>query len=85
MCAVKARCHEQDCSSMQRGMQRPAQSSSTGQTALVGELSFADALQVNSSPFGDGWIMKVQLSNKGELDDLLDAKAYEKHCEENAH
>ena len=29
--------------------------------------------------------MKVQLTDKGELDDLLDAKAYEKHCEENAH
>ena len=67
-------------------MQRcPAHSSSTGLSVLVGELSFADAPQVNSSPFGEGWIMKVQLSDKGELDDLLDAKAYEKHCEENAH
>lgn len=67
-------------------MQRcSAHSSSTGITAVVGDFPLADAPQVNSSPFGDGWIMKVQLSDKGELDDLLDAKAYEKHCEENAH
>ncbi|KXZ52957.1 gdcH [Gonium pectorale] len=36
---------------------------------------------VNTSPFADGWIMKVKLSNKGELSALLDADAYAKECE----
>jgi len=57
----------------------------TGTVKEVNEALNDEPNKVNSSPFGDGWIMKVQLSDKGELDDLLDAKAYEKHCEENAH
>ncbi len=37
--------------------------------------------QVNTSPFQDGWIIKVKMSNKGELGSLLDADAYSKECE----
>lgn len=33
---------------------------------------------VNDDPYGDGWIIKVALSNPAELDELLDAAAYEK-------
>jgi glycine cleavage system H protein len=36
---------------------------------------------VNKDPYKAGWIIKVKLSNKGELNNLLDAKAYEKQCE----
>jgi glycine cleavage system H protein len=36
---------------------------------------------VNKDPYKSGWIIKVKLSNKGELSNLLDAKAYEKQCE----
>ena len=28
---------------------------------------------INSDPFGDGWIIKVKITNTSELDDLLDA------------
>ena len=31
---------------------------------------------VNNDPYGDGWIIKVKMSNLDELDDLLDATAY---------
>jgi len=31
---------------------------------------------VNSDPYGDGWIIKVKLSDNSQLDNLLDAKAY---------
>ena len=31
---------------------------------------------VNSDPYGEGWMIKIELSNPGELDDLLDADAY---------
>lgn len=31
---------------------------------------------VNSDPYGDGWMIKVKLSDTSELDDLLDAAAY---------
>ena len=32
--------------------------------------------QVNESPYGDGWMLEVQLSDPEELDGLLDADAY---------
>ena len=32
---------------------------------------------VNEAAFADGWLMKVRMSNKSELDSLMDAKAYE--------
>ena len=36
---------------------------------------------INKDAFED-WIIKVELSDKTELDNLMDAAAYEKHCEE---
>jgi glycine cleavage system H protein len=38
--------------------------------------------QINSSPYEDGWMIKVKPSNSGDLDSLLDAATYTKHCEE---
>ncbi|HEX6544259.1 MAG TPA: glycine cleavage system protein GcvH [Ktedonobacterales bacterium] len=40
-----------------------------------------DALQnspelVNSQPYGDGWMLRVRLSDPSELDKLMDAAAY---------
>ena len=32
---------------------------------------------VNDDPYGQGWLIKVRLSDTGELDALLDAAAYE--------
>ena len=31
---------------------------------------------VNSDPYGEGWMVKAELSNPADLDDLLDAQAY---------
>lgn len=33
---------------------------------------------VNSDPYGNGWMIKAELSNPSDLDDLLDANAYKK-------
>jgi glycine cleavage system H protein len=35
---------------------------------------------VNSSPYTDGWFIKIQVSNPAEADDLMDATAYEEYC-----
>ncbi|NOQ98321.1 MAG: glycine cleavage system protein GcvH, partial [Calditrichae bacterium] len=32
---------------------------------------------INKDPYGDGWIIKIKLSNKSELDGLLDKAKYE--------
>jgi glycine cleavage system H protein len=31
---------------------------------------------VNADPYGDGWLIRVRLSEPSEADDLLDAEAY---------
>ncbi|MDD4031472.1 MAG: glycine cleavage system protein GcvH [Bacteroidales bacterium] len=31
---------------------------------------------VNEDPYGKGWMVKIRMSNPGEVDDLLDARAY---------
>lgn len=40
---------------------------------------------VNSDPFGGAWMVKLQLSNPAEMDNLMDAAAYEKYCQERSH
>jgi glycine cleavage system H protein len=37
---------------------------------------------INSDPYGAAWIIKVNLSDPDELDELLDADAYKAYCEE---
>ncbi|MEJ2049823.1 MAG: glycine cleavage system protein GcvH [Calditrichota bacterium] len=32
---------------------------------------------INKDPYGDGWIIKIKLSDKGELEKLLDKSKYE--------
>lgn len=58
---------------------------------LSGEVVAAnDALSgspelVNTDPYGAGWLFKIKPSNNGELQQLLDAKAYEKVVADAAH
>jgi glycine cleavage system H protein len=48
-----------------------------GGTVLAVNESLADAPEViNKDPYGDGWLFRVQPSDKGELDGLMDADAY---------
>jgi glycine cleavage system H protein len=50
---------------------------------LTGEVTAANAALtgspelVNSDPHGEGWMIRVRVSEPGELDDLLDATAYD--------
>jgi glycine cleavage system H protein len=37
---------------------------------------------VNEDPFGQGWMIKVELADETEPEDLMDAEAYGRHCEE---
>lgn len=36
-----------------------------------------DPTMINNDPYGDGWIIKMEISNPGDIEDLLDAAAYE--------
>lgn len=37
---------------------------------------------INESPYDDGWFFKLQPSEVGELENLLDAEAYDAECED---
>jgi glycine cleavage system H protein len=48
----------------------------SGEVLAVNEkLSDAPEL-VNADPYGDGWLVRVKLSDPGEVDQLLDVDAY---------
>ena len=54
---------------------------------LDGEiLEFNEALEdapelINDDPYGDGWIVKVTVTDDSNLAELMDAAAYQKYCE----
>jgi len=35
--------------------------------------------KVNEDPYGDGWMIKVKVSDESQLDELMDAEAYKAH------
>jgi glycine cleavage system H protein len=37
---------------------------------------------VNTDPYGDGWIVRVRLSNPGEAETLMDAEGYQRYLAE---
>ena len=40
---------------------------------------------VNAESEGAAWFIKISISDKSQLDDLLDPEAYKVHCEKEAH
>jgi glycine cleavage system H protein len=43
-----------------------------------------DPETVNKSPYGDGWLLKIELSTPAELDELMSASAYDQLTAEEA-
>jgi len=49
----------------------------SGEVTAVNE-ALADAPEtVNEDPYGDGWLVRIKLSDTTEVDDLMDAATYE--------
>ena len=57
----------------------------TGIITEVNEALADTPEMVNSSPFDEAWMVKFEIIDPAELEDLLDATAYEKHCQEREH
>lgn len=50
---------------------------------VEGNQAVVDAPElVNSSPYGDAWLVKIKLSDTSEVENLMDAEAYTKYVEE---
>ncbi|QIO23630.1 glycine cleavage system protein GcvH [Haloarcula sp. JP-L23] len=48
----------------------------SGTVTAVNDALFDEPELVNEDPFGEGWMLEVELADAGELDDLLSADAY---------
>jgi glycine cleavage system H protein len=54
----------------------------SGEVTAVNEALADSPETVNQDPYGEGWLVKVKLSDASEADDLMDAAAYRKLLEE---
>lgn len=52
----------------------------SGEVVEVNEALEDEPELVNKDAFGEGWIIKVKLTNHEEVEQLLDAKGYEAVC-----
>jgi glycine cleavage system H protein len=57
----------------------------SGEVVAANDALGASPELVNTDPYGAGWLFKIKPSNAGELQQLLDAKAYEKVVADEAH
>jgi len=48
----------------------------SGKAAEVNELLEDDPMVINSDPYGDGWMIKIEFSDAAELDSLLSSDDY---------
>ena len=48
----------------------------SGEIVAVNEKVAAEPETVNEDPYGDGWLIRIRLSDPSEVDALLDAEAY---------
>ena len=50
----------------------------SGEVVAINEELDASPQLVNNDPYGEGWMIRLQLDDVSELDALLDASGYEK-------
>jgi glycine cleavage system H protein len=53
----------------------------SGEILAVNGKVVEDPETINEEPYGEGWLIRVRLSDAGELDELLDVDAYRKLLE----
>lgn len=56
-----------------------------GKVTAVNEDLAQNPELVNKDPFGQAWMVKVDMQEPAELDALMDSSAYASYCEERAH
>lgn len=53
----------------------------SGEIIEVNSVLEDDFQIINQDPYGDGWLVKIKMSDPGELDSLLDAMQYKSKIE----
>jgi len=54
----------------------------SGEVLEVNELLIESPELINDSPFDDGWLFKIQPTAEQEMDNLMDADAYQEEIDE---
>jgi glycine cleavage system H protein len=54
----------------------------SGEVLEVNQKAVDEPEVVNEDPYGDGWLIRIRLSEPGEVDQLLDVNAYKAHVAE---
>ncbi len=49
----------------------------TGKVAEINAKLEDDPMVINQDPYGDGWLIKIEMSDTSELEELLDSSSYE--------
>ena len=57
----------------------------SGEVAEVTEALAVDPAKVNADPMGEGWFLKLRLTDLKELEGLLDEAAYQQFIEQEQH
>lgn len=58
----------------------------SGKIVAVNDEELPDAPElINTDPYGEAWMLKIEISDPSELDGLMDAEAYKNFCEEREH
>jgi len=57
----------------------------SGEVVEINEALAEKPELVNTDPYGDGWMIRIRLSDTSELDDLMNAEEYEEYIETEAH
>lgn len=53
----------------------------SGEVIAVNEVLEDTPELINQAPFGKGWMIRIRLAAPDEIEELLDAKAYQELCE----
>lgn len=53
----------------------------SGEILEVNERASSEPELVNDDPYGDGWLIRIRMSDPAEVDALLDVAAYRAHLE----
>ena len=53
----------------------------SGEVVEVNQGVVEEPERINDDPYGEGWLVKVRLSDTAELDDLMDTAAYREFLE----
>lgn len=51
----------------------------SGEVVEVNEALAGEPAKVNADPTGEGWFLKIRMSNPGELEELMDETAYKEY------